>query len=263
MNARKNSSAVSPNEATKTASAQRLRTSDYHSDPPSAESSSVNSPGHVPSPPDEINSSESNPQGIIIRKPPISDAATVQVSNHTSAHIVLPSLASRTASSGSLTSLRRCVVDISASTASGMSFAGLALKDIRDSLIVCGNVNGPAHITEVKNSVIVVACRQFRMHDCKEVDVYLLCSSRPIIEDCHGIRFAPLPESYMPEPEQQIENQWDRVDDFKWLKVEHSPNWSVLPPEKRITPQFWGDVVRGGPDIALSNILKETILARQ
>ena len=25
-------------------------------------------------------------------------------------------------------------------------------------------------------------------------------------------------------------NLWDRVDDFKWLRAEHSPNWSVLQP---------------------------------
>jgi hypothetical protein len=35
-------------------------------------------------------------------------------------------------------------------------------------------LNGPAHITGVERSVIVVSCRQFRMHNCSNVDVYLL-----------------------------------------------------------------------------------------
>jgi len=35
------------------------------------------------------------------------------------------------------------------------------------------------------------------MHESRDVDVYLLCGSRPIIEDCVGVRFAPLPEHYV------------------------------------------------------------------
>jgi len=30
---------------------------------------------------------------------------------------------------------------------------------------------------------------QFRMHDSKNINVYLHCSSHPIIEDCVGIHF--------------------------------------------------------------------------
>jgi tubulin-specific chaperone C len=65
------------------------------------------------------------------------------------------------------------------------------------------------------------------------------------------------------QSEQPLENQWDKVDDFKWLKVEHSPNWSVLPLGKRITPRVWRDVVPGGPNIVPGDILKETVGARQ
>ena len=62
---------------------------------------------------------------------------------------------------------------------------------------MCGQVNGPIHVTDVQGSVLVVTCRQFRMHECKNVDVYLSCSSRPIIEGCSGIRFARLPGAYV------------------------------------------------------------------
>merc|ERR1711964_676119 len=47
-----------------------------------------------------------------------------------------------------------------------------------------------------ENSIIVVASRQVRMHDCKNVDIYLHCGSRPIIEDCSNVRFSPIPECY-------------------------------------------------------------------
>jgi hypothetical protein len=82
-------------------------------------------------------------------------------------------------------------------TASGKPFAGLALKNIKSSLIVAGQVAGAAHMTAIMDSIVVVASRQVRMHDCRNVDVYLLCSSRPIIEDCQNIRFAPIPECYV------------------------------------------------------------------
>ena len=82
-------------------------------------------------------------------------------------------------------------------TASGQPFAGLTLKNIKDSLIICGNVNGPIHVTDVHDSIVVVACRQFRMHECRGTDVYLLCTSRPIIEDCRNVRFSPLPIKYV------------------------------------------------------------------
>ena len=28
---------------------------------------------------------------------------------------------------------------------------------------------------------------------------------------------------------------WDQVDDFNWLRAEHSPNWSVLQPGDEVT----------------------------
>lgn len=36
-----------------------------------------------------------------------------------------------------------------------------------------------------------------------------------------------------------VVDQWDQVHDFNWLKAEHSPHWSILPPEKRNLPDQW------------------------
>jgi hypothetical protein len=79
----------------------------------------------------------------------------------------------------------------------GSPFANLAVRDVTDSLIVAGQVSGAAHITGVKGSVLVVAAGQLRMHECSDVVVYLWCGSRPIIEDCTGVKFAPIPEVYV------------------------------------------------------------------
>lgn len=139
-----------------------------------------------------------HPRGV--RKPSFSAAKNIAISGHTGLHIILPLTASRATSSGSLTDLDRCIVDMAVPTSTGAPFAGLVLKNIRHSLIIAGHVAGPAHITGVEDSVIVVAARQVRMHDCKNVRVYLHCASHPVIEDCSQVAFAPLPAFYVRIP---------------------------------------------------------------
>lgn len=212
--ARKNASAISLTDAAEIASAQRLHIPGYRSDPSSVESSISPTPNLVPTPSSEpsnnadlettangsISKADKNllkPSTAAIRKPSFSTSNSVAISGHSSVHIILPSSAAHATSPGSLASLKRCVVDLSVPTVNGQPLAGLTLKNIKESLLVCGHVNGPAHVTGVENSVIVVECRQFRMHECRNCDVYLQCSSRPIIEDCHGARFAPLPKAYV------------------------------------------------------------------
>lgn len=123
--------------------------------------------------------------------------SSVSVNNHHDLHIMLPSSGSTASVPASMTSLHHCVVDMSIPTANGKPYASLTAKDVQESLLVCGQVHGPAHITGVQNSVIVVSCRQFRMHDCKNVDVYLSSSSNPIIEGCTNIRFGRTPRAYV------------------------------------------------------------------
>lgn len=209
----KNSSAVSINDAAELAAQQRLEPPSISGIGSSNESSLATTPANLMSPPNEIdakdtlgdlpsfpkNYNEEMMKGATgpIRKPSFSQATNVNISGHNGLHIILPSSASRATSSGSLTKLNRCIVDMSVPTANNAPFAGLALKNIKGSLIIAGHVAGAAHITGVENSVIVVASRQVRMHDCKNVDIYLHCASRPIIEDCSNVRFSPIPQCYV------------------------------------------------------------------
>jgi hypothetical protein len=135
--------------------------------------------------------------GSGIRRPLFSKSTQVTISKHKGLHIILPTTASHATSSGTVSSLQRCVVDLSTPTKTGAPFDVLYLRNIKNSLIICGQVAGAIHITDIENSVIVTACRQFRMHGSKNVDIYLYSTSRPIFEDCEGLRFAPLPSSYV------------------------------------------------------------------
>lgn len=167
---------------------------------PPSERDSSDVLGELPSfPPKDYNEEMlQSSTGAGIRKPSFSQATNVNISEHTGIHIILPSTASRATSSGALTRLDGCIVDMSVPTGkSGAPFAGLAMRNIKRSLIIVGHVAGAAHITGVEDSILVVASRQVRMHDCKNVDIYLHCSSRPIIEDCSKVRFSPIPESFV------------------------------------------------------------------
>ncbi|KAB8293204.1 hypothetical protein EYC80_007544 [Monilinia laxa] len=221
---------------------------------PPGEDSARDTVGDLPSFPKNYNTEMANAPGPI-RKPSFSEASTINITGHNGLHIILPSSASRATSSGAITKLNRCIVDMSIPTANGAPFAGLALKNIKHSLVIAGHVAGAAHITGIEDSIIVVASRQVRMHECKNVDIYLHCASRPIIEDCSNVRFAPIPESQN-VTDGSVKNQWDQVDDFKWLKVEHSPNWSILPEEERLKEEIWKNVVPGEPGVGLDDILK-------
>lgn len=141
--------------------------------------------------------------GIGIRKPSFSTARDIDLSDHSRVHITLPASASRATSAGTLTNLDRCVVDMSVPTAApggGAPFASLALRDIAGCAIAAGHVDGPVHVTRVRDSAVLVAARQVRIHDCENVVFYLRCVSRPIIENCKNVRFAKAPEAYVSCP---------------------------------------------------------------
>lgn len=145
----------------------------------------------------DYNAELSRPSASSIRKPSFSAAKTIGISNQTGLHIILPSSAAMATASGSLTDLTGCIVDMSIPTSQGHAFPGLAMRAIKKSLIVAGRVAGPVHITGISDSILVLVAHQVRIHDCKNVDIYLHCTSHPIIEDCSGLRFAPLPACYV------------------------------------------------------------------
>jgi hypothetical protein len=144
-------------------------------------------------------------------------------------------------------------------------FPKLDIRNVHGCLLITGRVGGATHVTRMRESVLVVGTGQLRLHDCEGVDVYLSCGSRPIIEDCTRIRFAPLPGVYGSffDPNRSAasssgsgsKDQWDQVDDFNWLKQGHSPNWSILPEGERVSEETWRDVVPGTGKIGLTDIL--------
>lgn len=132
------------------------------------------------------------------------------------------------------------------------------ITDIFDSEIVAGKVKGALHITGMKNSTIIAATGQLRMHQCENVAVYLRCPSDPIIEHCKGVRFAPLPQCFSQSEGNEARgvNRWNHVQDFQWIKAEHSPNWCEIPPEERVDDGVWRNLVSGDEGLGIDEILE-------
>ncbi|CAK4033571.1 Tubulin-folding cofactor C [Lecanosticta acicola] len=270
--AKKNESAISLNDAAELARQRQRQISGPVADR-SNDSSCANTPASNRTPePEKVDEAEAQdsgteinqpgsggllaPETARVRTPSFSGSKSVTIGDRENVHIVLPTAASHATSSATVSNLRHSVVDMSQPTTQGQPFATLTLKNIKSSLVVCGHVSGAAHLTNIRNSVIVVACRQFRMHESSNCDVYLLSTSRPIIEDCSAIRFAPLPNAYMRESDRDTKNQWSNVDDFKWLRNEPSPHWSPMEPSERIADNVWKDIVPGGPELGVENVLE-------
>ena len=61
----------------------------------------------------------------------------------------------------------------------------------------------------------------------------------------------------MAESDKTEDNQWQHVDDFKWLKAEQSPNWGVLPEEQRLGIDIWKKTFPGTPGEGVNDLLRK------
>ncbi|EFE36987.1 tubulin-specific chaperone c, putative [Trichophyton benhamiae CBS 112371] len=184
-------------------------------------------------------------------------AQVISFSDIENSHATLPSSAPLRNASLSVSSVQKSVIDMSSIPELGRSFSTCIFRDSCDSLAIFGKVDGPAFISDVIDSVVVVTCHQFRMHDCNNVVVYLSCATNPIIEGCVDIKFSPLPEAFSAQNGKQAD-KWSLVEDFNWLKPGPSPNWSVLEDEDTVEDHVWGRLLGDKRGMKLTEILEKT-----
>jgi len=122
----------------------------------------------------------------------------------------------------------------------------LRILDAEESIFYLGPVTGSLFIARCNNSVFYAACQQIRIHATTCSDFYLYVQSRPTIENCNRLRFAPYAFTY-PNYEEYFrkcgfdieanssKNKWSEVQDFDWPARPNSPHWSVIPERERIS----------------------------
>ncbi|KAK6506333.1 hypothetical protein TWF506_011251 [Arthrobotrys conoides] len=219
-----------------------------------------------------ISDTPPQPVSSITSPPPTSTSSTstlqtISLTTLTSIHTSPPPPTPQTTIL-SLTALTSCIITpppppLTTTT----TFTTASITNITTSILILPRINGPAHLTSIKNSVVVISCHQFRLHDSSDIDVYLSCRSRPIIERCKGVRVSFLPGVLRTlifgdgeeEEEEEKEDRWNQIDDFNWLKEGRpSPNWRVLEDEERIGEEAWKGVLRedsGVGDGGISGLL--------
>jgi tubulin-specific chaperone C len=67
----------------------------------------------------------------------------------------------------------------------------------------------------------------------------------------------------MTDKERNSDNQWDQVDDFKWLKAGQSPHWSTLSEDLRLGEDVWTKIVPGQPGASVGETLAKVGLPRK
>ncbi len=118
----------------------------------------------------------------------------------------------------------------------------LRVTNLSDCVVKCGPVAGAVFIEGCTNCTFFLATRQIRIHATRRSCFYVLVASTPIIEDCSEVGFGPDRLAYPAKAELLAQagfdpnmptDKWAKVDDFKWLKQQQSPNWHIIPEQER------------------------------
>ena len=131
------------------------------------------------------------------RAPDFSDSQAITISSISYNRYILAPSSIHHGSSAFIMDVQHSVIDFSTPTNLAETFKTMTIRSVSESLLLCGSVSGAVHITGVDHATLVINSRQVRIHKCRDCVLYLRCTSRPIIEDCKDIRFAPLPVVYV------------------------------------------------------------------
>lgn len=118
--------------------------------------------------------------------------------------------------------------------------SAVTLSHLESCTLQTSPISGSLHVTACTNCTIASAARQIRIHDTFHCDLYLHVPSGAIIENSKQIRVAPynlggddIEKQFKEAQLDASNNQWDSITDFNWLRIQQSPNWSILPKEQR------------------------------
>lgn len=132
--------------------------------------------------------------------------------------------------------MENCVIYINGHAGS------LQMSKMKNCLVLCGAVSRSVFAESCENCTFAFACQQLRLHSSTACFIYILVTSRAIIEDCKNINFAPNTYSYE-NYEDDIKlagldgsiNNWQNVGDFNWLSADKpSPNWKRIEENEKV-----------------------------
>ncbi|KAL7284727.1 hypothetical protein ACG7TL_002033 [Trametes sanguinea] len=221
-------------EALRTATAPKAKFSFKRKAKPTAPTTTSAPPSHeAPPPSNEATAASTSSESQ-------SRTSGLNLSGHEQSYLTVSSLSSPWSAASDLTisDLTNCIVNLVHSeanpgTSPDLTFTALHARNITNSVLILPVVSGSALLHDLKNCVIALGSRQFRMHTSTQVDVYISIASNPIIEHCSAIRFADYPSCL------RKGTLADAAPDFSHIRATPSPNWAALPADKTIADAEW------------------------
>uniref|UniRef100_A0A287BR43 Protein XRP2 n=1 Tax=Sus scrofa TaxID=9823 RepID=A0A287BR43_PIG len=110
--------------------------------------------------------------------------------------------------------------------------ATVTIDDCTNCVIFLGPVKGSVFFRNCRDCKCALACQQFRVRDCRKLEVFLCCATQPIIESSTHIKFGCF-QWYYPELAFQFKdaglsifnNTWSNIHDF--TPVSGELNWTI------------------------------------
>ncbi|KAL5520661.1 hypothetical protein ACEPAF_2662 [Sanghuangporus sanghuang] len=178
----------------------------------------------------------------VITEPPVQVTQTIpavslqiaSLSHRCFALSLLPDSASSiTGTDLTITSLDHCIVDLLPAVEDEnndrLRPRALHIRDVKNSVLILGYVQGSILAHNLERCVIVAACHQLRVHSSSHTRFYLHVSSNAIIEDCTNLTFAPYPENlHLDADVRRMKSAHTNIQDFSHLRSTPSPNWSAI-----------------------------------
>ncbi|KAF8532049.1 tubulin binding cofactor C-domain-containing protein, partial [Gautieria morchelliformis] len=204
--------------------------------------------------PPALDSTKREPQKASSEASIVPSTTNLELSSRSSAQLTLSSLVRPTdvppsqqttlsrSSDITLTDLTDCIVNLAPRTSPKdvlakfeptLIITALHARALSRVVLAMPPIEGSILLHDIHNSIIMVGCHQFRMHNSTNTTVLLHVLSNPIIECSHGIRFGVYPMALCrTSPQSLLErsSKHSMVQDFDWIKSSPSPNWSIVDP---------------------------------
>ena len=122
-------------------------------------------------------------------------------------------------------------------TPPSINLTSLHIKDAKSSIVLTPRIETSLMVDDCVDCLVIATARQIRIHKTTNSIFLITASSKPIIEDCHGLIFSPIPPSLfdrlhlLPDPTKN-QNACEDVQDFNWIKNGQSPNWRLATVEE-------------------------------
>lgn len=146
-----------------------------------------------------------------------------------------------------LRALRNCKVTLLGAPST------LHIDDVECCTIVVGPVASSVFVSDCRESVLVVACQQLRVHRSSALTCYMHITSGAIVEDCSDIGVAPYDLTYDTIDKHwalsalaRNVNKWSEVADFNFpFPGLESPNWHAIKVEERHSGNWLDEEIPG------------------